>query len=139
MRARAEPVLATRDAFPRGNLRFPCAELPLPSVAGPSGELADRDHGAEDQGRDQHPVEDVLPVGDGVVDHAVILVECRSSAAATASSPGAPPSARAAVIHASPSPVSPAARSAAQHEISSAMAATASTPPSFAIRTRPCA
>ena len=46
---------------------------------------------------------------------------------------GSPPSARAASTQASPSPSSPAARSEAQREISSAIAATASTPPASEI------
>ena len=52
---------------------------------------------------------------------------------------GSPPSDLAATTHGSPSPSLPAARSAAQREIRSAIAATASTPPAAEIRTRPCA
>src|SRR5262249_23293905 len=119
----------------------------LPPVRRGLHELAEADHGQEHEPDDQHAEDDVRAVAGGVEDHGgIVPAACASvrarwcqSAAAISSPVGAPPSARAAATQASPSPPSPAARSEAQREMSSAIVATASTPPTSAMRTRPCA
>src|SRR5262249_36000602 len=102
--------------------------------------LADRDHRAEDETDDQHREDHVLAVGDRVEQHhGATLTKWRSSARSTSAGAGSPPSERAASTPASPSPGPPLPRNAAQLEISSAIAATAATPQTSAMRTRPCA
>src|SRR5439155_5152918 len=140
-----------------------------PPLADSMHPLAEADHRDEEQADEQHDQDHVLPVGDRVEDQAYgsslvgvlvrsvavsgasnrslltrppqtsTLAKCLASARSTSDGSGRPPSQHAASTQASPSPRSPVARRAAQREISSAIAATASTPPASAIRTRPCA
>src|SRR4029079_17477077 len=111
-----------------------------PPLADSMRPFAEEDHGDEEQSDEQHDEDHMLPVGDRVEDHsASTLAKCIASARSTSDASGLPPSEHAASTQASPSPRSPVAQSAAHREISSAIAATASTPPASAIRTRPWA